>query len=293
MALRNMLQNFILELEGKPAGRLFEMSGGGVQAEVIKTTGMFDKHIGSIKQEDMTVTCGIGMSKEFYDWIGSSFGGSGIRKNGAVVSLDFKRTAFRRLEFRDALITSVAFPELTASSKAAAHMTISISPEITRMTADNTVYNQGVYVSYLPKGWHISDFRFRIDGLENECAHIKSISALRFGQKIVEEEGQKHAASADFSNLVINIPLNKASGFQQWFEDFVVKGESGPQNEKKGKLQFLTPNLNKSYFEVELFGLGPFGMEVTKFRGPQTGLPTDFRMYVEALKFNAGPAAVM
>jgi phage tail-like protein len=293
MTLRNMLQNFILELDGQAAGRLFGMSGGGVYADVVQEAGgssLVHKHITGVRYEEMTVTCGIGMSQAFYDWISNTLSGSPMRKNGAVVALNFNRIPVFRLEFRDALIKGIEFPALSAGSKQAAYMTISISPEVTRRVAKDLTNNPGVYVTNLPKGWHVSDFRLKIDGLENDCKYVTSISALKFGQRIAQAEGEKLPASVDLSDLALSLPMNKSLGLQQWFEDFVVKGS---QNEKKGSIQFLTPNLNQAYFELDLVGLGPYSMEVAKVVNPDTALPTNFRMYFEGMKFRPGPSAVM
>src|SRR5260370_42495313 len=108
--LQNLLQTFLLELDGKAAGRFFAMTGGSVQAVVMQEAGagpIRHKHVAGVKYEDMVLTCGTGMSRSFYDWIGDSLGGAALRRSGAVVVLDQKQAPAARLEFTNALVKSL------------------------------------------------------------------------------------------------------------------------------------------------------------------------------------------
>ncbi len=297
--LPNMLQNFILELDGKAAGRLFGMTGGGVHADVIQAKGgplsPGHKHIGGIKYEDMTLTCGTGMAQAFYDWIGDSFGGSSKRKSGAVVSLQANHKPLWRLEFNNALISSVEFPQCDAASKDAAHLTIVISPERTRSVTTDLSQNPGVYVSALPKGWYIHDFRLSIDGLENDCGHVRRIGPVRLGRKVRFDptSDTKNEGPEEYSDLVVTLTSNHATGFYNWIQAFVEEGKNSPSDEKKGVLQFFAPNATKAYFRLELLGLGPYEMEWEKNVNPNIAMPVDFKLYCNKIRFSAGPSAVM
>jgi phage tail-like protein len=294
----NSMQNFIIELDGQPAGRLFGMSGGGVHADIITTrvgsSFQAHKHIGQIKFEDMTVTCGTGMAQAFYDWIGNSFGGSTKRENGAIVALNFNAKPLSRIEFQNALIGSVEFPECDAGSKDAAHITVMISPEMTRHSTDNLTQNTGVYTSGLPKGWHVNDFKLTIDGLESDCKYVSSIGAMRLGRKIRVDnvDNAKDEGPEEFSDLVVTIANNHANGFYEWFHDFVEKGRSSSANEKTGVLQYFAPNASTPYFKLDLQGLGPYAMEGVKPKDPNTAMPLTFRLYCNGIKFSAGASAV-
>jgi len=293
--LHNMLQNFLIELDGQPAGRLFGMTGGGVHADVVTTgVGGFSghKHIGQIKYEDMTLTCGTGMAQAFYNWISDSFGGSTKRKDGAIVTIGSNFKPLSRLEFNHALIRSVEMPACDAGSKDAAHITVSISPERTRSITSDLSQNVGVHVSGLAKGWYINDFKLTIDGLESDCAHVRAIGPLRIGKQLkfdastnVSDEGPE-----EYGDLVVTLNSNHAKGFYQWFEDFVEKGNS--TDERKGVLQFFAPGANKNYFKLNLLGLGPYEMEGIKPTDPNTAMPLTFKLYCNQIDFSAGAAAV-
>ena len=297
--LQNALQHFLIELDGQPAGRLFAMSGGGVQADVITMAAgpiSVHKHIGALKYEDMTLTFGTSMAQAFYNWISDSIGGGSKRKSGAIVLLSSSGKPDWRLEFNNALIHSLEMPACDAGSKDPAHITIMISPESTRSISTDLKHNTGVYASGLAKGWYIHDFKLSIDGLD--CTHVRSIEALRVGKKItfdavanirdeVLDEGPE-----EYSDLVVTLNSNHASGFLKWFEEFVEKGRNSPTDEKNGVLHFFAPNASKAYFKMELLGLGLYKMEGAKSVNPNIAMPLTFRLYCNEMKFSAGPAAM-
>jgi len=297
MPLHSVIQNYLLELEGKAVGRLFAAEGGNVEAEVIKSAGgssFVHKHIGSVKYQDLMIRCGTGMARDFYDWLGDSLDGAFVRKSGAVLSLDASNKPSARREFTNALITSLEFPKLSASSKDHAYMTVTMRPEMTRSTQADPGQKPGIYVSKLTKAWHLSDFRLKIDGLEEDCRHIRAIGALRMGQKTQAEDISGNVPSgSEYSDLEVSLLGTPGAAFYKWFEDFVQRGKSGPQYEKSGLLQFFAPNATKSYFELELTGLGPYKVDVAQHPDAKTLLPATYTLYCNGMKFRAGPAAVM
>jgi len=295
-----MLQNYLLEINGRPAGRFFDFAGGTAAADIVQTSGGFGhKHVGSVKFQDMVLTCGTGMSGDFYKWIGDNLAGAPSRRGGAIVALDTKQAPSARLEFMHALISSLVLPELDAAGNKAAYMTVGITPEITRPTETEKSATLGVYVSKLPKAWNISDFRLKIDGLEKECAHVKHIDSLKLGQKIVTDargesrEYTKEPTSTEYPDLVISLPESFATGFYSWFDDSVIKGNIGPGSVKRGTLEFFAPNSSKPYFGLELTGLGIKAAQGPSGLRGKTGLPVTVEMFCDSMKFYAGPSAIM
>lgn len=298
-----MLQNFLLELEGKAAGRFFDAKGGSVEAEVVvESVGqgpIRHKHLAGVKYQDITLTCGTGMSRAFYEWLGTTFGGATSRKSGAIVKLNRQQAPVARLEFKDALVKSLILPALDQSHRSEAFMTVSISPEYTRSTPAEQSQKLGIYASQLPKAWNINDFRLKIDGLYNECVHVSRVGQINLGQKIVEVEigsmrdAVKEAAKVEYSDLVIRLPGRFADGFYKWLDDFVVKGNNNAENEKAGVLEFFAPNSTKAYFELGFTGLGIYKLEGTSALDQKTALPITVTMFCEGMTFRAGPSAII
>jgi phage tail-like protein len=295
-----VLQNFILEIEGKPAGRFFGFTGGTAKGEVVTEhsadSSRTRKHIASVKYQDMVLKCGTGMSRDFYEWLGGTFAGTPSRRTGAVIGLDHNQAPTARLDFRDALVISLSLPELDASSKDSAYLTVSISPESTFRSEPGTKAEMGVYVSALPKAWNAGNFRLKIDGFETECARVTHIDSLTLGRKLAEDNvGNfrtpiKVPTSVEFPNLYIRLPETSADKLYKWYEGFIVEGRS---DEKSGSLEFFAPSLSQAYFGLDFTGLGPFQVTGSSGLRTKTSLPITFALYCESMKFYAGASAIM
>src|SRR5438477_6674216 len=124
---------YAVEVGKVTAGWVQSVEGGHATSDVITEKVGPDhiqhKHIAGVKYEDITVNCGTGMSKGFYNWIKDSFDLKYSRKNGAIISADYNGKEHSRLTFTNGLITEIGFPALDAGSKDPAKMSIKFSPE--------------------------------------------------------------------------------------------------------------------------------------------------------------------
>lgn len=235
------------------------------------------------------------MSRTFYDWLGSTFSGKTMRRSGAVIALDQKSNPSGRRDSYEALVTSIALPELNRSSKEDAVMTVTLKPERTSNSTTTEPQNLGVYTSALPKAWNIGSFRVQIDGLSKECSHVTRISSLRLGQKVKANDiGQARDATLepvaiDFFDIALELPGSFATGFYKWADDSVVKGNT---TEKNGSIDFFAPGSSSPYFSVKLRGLGIYGMSSTPLGSAKSTLPVTVKLYCEEMSFSAGAAAI-
>ncbi len=292
--------SFLLELDGKLAGRFFQFDGGGAKAEVVTVAGggaFSQKHISSVSYDDMTLACGTGMSHAFYDWLGASFSGKAARRTGAVILLDQNSKARERMDFYEALVTSLVLPKLNRASNDKAVMKVKVAPERTSFKEGDGSQKLGVYTGALPKAWTIGSFKIQIDGLSKECTHVTQISSLKLGQGVKPDNvGEMRDANLEptkieFSDLELVLPGAFADGFYKWHEDMVVKGNSGSSNEKKGTVDFLAPGSSSPYFSVKLGGLGIMSMNAQGGRLNKTS-PVTVGLYCEQMTFSAGAAAI-
>lgn len=297
-----MLQNYLLELNGKAAGRFFDITGGTAEGEVVthstgaaKTKG---KHIGFVRYQDMLLTCGTGMSYGFYEWLGTSFGGAISRMNGAVIALDNNQKPIGRLEFGEALVKSLVLPALERSANKEAFLSVSISPEWTKRKDADPKTMLGVYASALPKSWNIGSFRLQIDGLEADCARVTRIGSLKLGKEVINayvgdaRDSVREPAGTEYSNLVVTLPGMAANGFDKWFEDFVVNGNNSNTAEKRGSLEFFAPGSTRPYFLIGLDNIGIMKIQGSSAFREKSAAPISVEMYCETMKFKAGVAAV-
>jgi T4-like virus tail tube protein gp19 len=281
---------FLLDLDGV-ATSILGTEGGGAYADVVDEkvgpSGFVKKHIAGVKYEDITINCGAGMSKSFYEWVKSSIDQKPLRKNGAIIAADYDYKEHSRLEFTNGLITEIGFPACDAGSKDAAKMTVKIAPETTRHKAGS---GQTIKVSgAVQKKWLPSNFRLEIPGLD--CSKVNKIEAITIKQKVVEDPvGELRAA--EVSSTVVTLPESFAKSFYDWHEDFVIKGNSTDASEKTGSLFYLASDLKSVLFQLDFKGVGIFKVSPEKVEAAGENLRrVKAEMYCEEIHFNYLTAA--
>src|SRR5678815_2776239 len=68
----------VLELGGAVAGALQDATGGFASSSVVETIapgGVMRKRLTDVSYPDITLTCGLGMTDAFYEWINDLLGG--------------------------------------------------------------------------------------------------------------------------------------------------------------------------------------------------------------------------
>lgn len=109
-------------------GFVKSVSGGNIKGEVAThDTGpdnVVKKHLATIKHEEITVECGMGMRPSFYEWIRSSLTVSPKTKSkasrarsGEIISADFDDKAQRAIIFRTHFSPSAPFPPSMLAQK--------------------------------------------------------------------------------------------------------------------------------------------------------------------------------
>jgi hypothetical protein len=292
---------FALEIDNCSAGWVFSAEGGNRVGEVVieklSQEHHVRKHIGGVKYEDITIVCGIGMSKGFWEKLKASFDDNVKRFDGAIHICDYDGNIKRSLEFHQALVTEIGFPALDASSKDAAKLTLKLSPEWT-----NTLKGSGrISVPEFPLGkgqqkrWLPSNFRLRIDGLEKACEYVNKIEALTFKQKIVENVhgevrwSSREPAGLELPNLVLTTAEIKAAQFYQWEKDFLINGKNSDDDEKTGTLEYLSADLQTALFTIDLMHLGIFKLTADKMDAHNEAIRrVKAEMYFEDMRLQFG-----
>ena len=292
-----------IELDGIMAGWVQSVEGGHATSDVVNEKlgpdHIIHKHIAGVKYEDITVNCGTGMSKGFYEWLKASFDHQYQRKNGAVITADYDYKEFSRLTWTFGLISEIGFPALDAASKDAAKMTIKIKPEITRVqtTSGGGASISGKYATnpLVQKKWLPANFRLKIDGLD--CTKVNKIEAIVVKQKIIEHavgemrDYEQEPAHLEVPNLVITLAESHSDEFYKWHDDFVIKGNNGDDKEKGGSLEYLTPNLKEVLFTLTFKHLGIFKLTPEKVEaGSENIRRVKAEMYCEDIAFNYAAA---
>lgn len=291
--------HFALDLDNKGLlGFLKDMEGGNLEADVVElqsgNSTVINKQISNLKFEDITMQIGLAMPQPIYDWIAASWAKNYQRKNGAIIAADFDYQKRARREFHDALITEVKIPALDAASKEPGYLDVTLTPEDTQTKGDTGKIQPATNTKQ--KLWTPANFRLEIDGVD--CTKVNKIDSFSVKQQIIEfQEGQerlpiKVPGKLEFPNLVVT--FNSASGpsWLSWFTSFVIQGNNGDDEEKSGRIVFLSSDLKSELAEIKLFGVGIYKLLDGVFdpvNEPSAMMQAE--LYVEQMAFHLPPGA--
>jgi hypothetical protein len=254
---------FSLDIDGYNVGFMKKFSGLAMEADVVSNDlgpdNVQKKHVANIKWTAGKATVGIGMGKGMYDWIQAAFDKGYLTKNGAFTSADFNYKAMSRLDFQNALITSVTVPKLDGGSKDAAYFDIEFEAEQVRWSKGGGEDIRGK-IGPKQKAWLCSNFRVEIGNLPcNRVATVDSFTwkcAVAPDQIGIHREHTKHPAKVTVPDLKLTISHGDHDAWAQAAKKWFVDGHHLEGDEMTGRIVFLDPNMQTELGEVELLNVG-------------------------------------
>jgi hypothetical protein len=244
------------------------------------------KHTSVAEIEPFSIDFGISESNDILKWIQGSWRKTFSRRNGSISHADFNLKKTLEHEFREALITETSFPALDGAAKEPAYMKVKIQPEYVRlrkMTGDERLKGaQGPK----QKLWVASSFRLNIDGID-EAKYANKIEAFTIKQGIkklytgVERFPQVEPTKLEFPNIVGTISLEYADKLLEWQEQYIMKGRQDPSAQKTGSIEFLSPQRDKTLFNLNLYEVGLMSLQVLPSQANQDQIKrVKFELYV-------------
>jgi tail tube protein gp19 len=220
------------------------------------------KHSTLADIEPFTVDCGFAGAGDVIRWIQASWRKDFNRRNGQITHADFDLKKTFEHEFYDALISETTFPALDGSSKDAAFMKIKIQPErvVTKALKGGGAKIAGT-ITKKQKLWTPSSFRLNIDGID-EMKFTNKLDSFTIKQGIKkfytgeDRFPQIEPTKIEFPNLTGTIAVTYADKLLEWYDDYVVKGQSDTKAQKTGSLEFLSPDKKQTIFSINLYEIG-------------------------------------
>jgi len=284
---------FSLEIDGYNAGFLKKFSGMAMEADIVSNDlgpdNVQKKHVSNIKWTPGKATVGIGMGKGMYDWIQAAFDKGYMTKNGAFTSADFNYKAMSRLDFMNALITSVTVPKLDGSSKDAAYFDVEFEAEQVRWSKGDQSDIRGK-IGPKQKAWLCSNFRVEIGSLP--CSRVATVDSFTWKCSVsadqigIFREPTKHPAKVTVPEIKLSISHADHDAWAQAAKKWFVDGHHLEGDEMTGRIVFLDPNMTDEIGEVELQNVGfkKFSDEDSEANSEKIKR-FNVELYVEKMKF--------
>ncbi len=260
--------NFTLDIDNYNVAFLKKFSGLAMQGDVVANDlgpdNVQKKHVSNIKWTEGRATIGIGMGKGMYDWIRQSFDKAYAPKNGSFTAADFDYKAQSRIDFMNALITSVTVPKLDGSSKEAAYFDIAFDPEQVRWSKGG---GEDIRAKLGPKqkAWLCSNFAFELGSLP--AKRVASIESFTWKCSCTPDqlgafiEPTKHPAKVTVPDLKIAVSYADHQPWADWAKSWFVDGHHLERDELEGRIVFMGPDMKQEigYINLHNVGLKSFG----------------------------------
>ena len=278
----------------KNVGYVKSVTGGNIKGEVaVHNLGpdpFQKKHLATIVHEPITCEVGMGMSKDFYEWIKASFDKGHVTKSGELVAANFDYEAQSARTFTDAYISEVTIPALDGSSKEPAYMTVKFDPEKIRYEKRGGEKLTGEAAA-VQKKWLCSNWEFSLGSLPT--ARVAKIDSFTWKQSVIKDEvgkfrePTKHPAKVEVPNLKVTISMADIEAWQTWHRNFVIDGLCSEGDELEGSITFLGPDLKEPLAEIQLFNVGLISLQQAKQEANKEEVARfEAELYVEKMTFD-------
>jgi len=256
--------SYVLTIDDSPA-IVKSIGGGAPVADVVEIAmgpeKLSKKTISNLKYEDIKIDVGMSMGQPMIDWLNTFLDNKHIRKQGFITYGDFDKKARAYMDVRDALITEFSIPACDAGSKDSANFSLTVAIEESIMRAGDAADLKGI-VNVKQKAFLPSNFRLNIGDLP--CGRVNKIEALAFKCKVQEDAvgtariQTKEPTAMSTPNLVVTYSAADSKMWDEWFDDFCIKGNNGDDKELSGSIEWLSPNTQETIATLEIQHIGIF-----------------------------------
>jgi hypothetical protein len=229
----------------------------------------------------ITLRCGTGMSRTFYEWIQQSLAHRPAALNGAIMTCDFNDKVTSRFDWTGGVISGVQFPPLDAASRNPGELTINIQAQSSRRQAGSSAVLGKFNSRGAGNKWLESVYRFNSAGYGGALSYVSIVESLVLTP-----------ASAQGS-FVFALPSARAKPISDSYDAFVhrtVEGNRGPDVQ----LGFLTPDLRENLFTLTFLStmVTQLTAGAVRTRGSETPDFVTARMGFSDFRFDFGNGAL-
>jgi tail tube protein gp19 len=293
---------FALELDGYHCAYIKSISGGDAEADIAThdhgPLNMQTKQMANFKFNPFKAKVGIAQGGAMNDWIKASFDKQYATKSGAIIAGDFNYKATHRVDFINALITSVGIPALDGSSKEASYIDVEWDCENVLHTPGKGEDIKGDY-GVNQKKWSSSMFKFDLAGLTDACKRVSKIDAFTWKQAVVTDQigaqriMTKHPAKITVPDIKITLSAADFEPWRQWSQAWFQDGKCLASDHKDGTITFLSPDMATEIGHIELKQCG-----LKKVTAPSLEANKEevsrivVELFVEEMKFVMGGSSI-
>ncbi len=273
----------VLIFEGETKGVVVASAeGGNAVGEVVEEPRSISpfplKHLGNIRYEPLRLGLSPNQCTSAYSLINTALGADYQRKNGELLTVDPRGNVLRRVRFYHALVSEAVFPATGETGDSAA---VGLGLAIEYSRSDQPA---GLRIAVPPVPPPLKEVQaiLSLTALPPTGVALETIVIVNGGGNDPVGESRDY----ELEPLALEIPEirfllhpSDALPFYAWFEDFVINGNSGSEQEKAGSLVYSASN-GAELFTISLQGVGISSMKPVLIDGKDR---FEVTLYVEQM----------
>lgn len=253
--------SFQLQIDGTQVGVVQSAAGGAAYAEVVPqivgAQNSVKKQLGNVRYEPLRLEYA-GAEANLLDWLDASLGGTPTSKNLTLLECSPDYKALTERSFANAQVGQIAFPALEAGGKVAFTLGLELLPESSnKRKAGGACSSPAATKQMLPIA---SNFRVDLDNVDTSgVARVEAFTVKHtYATENVGEtrHAVASAAKTEVPNLHLKVAASKATSFEDWHADFVVRGNNADSKEKSGALVLLSQDFKEELLRISLHNVG-------------------------------------
>jgi hypothetical protein len=278
----------ILRIGNETAG-VRSVEGGTPRGVVASDGPGGKKHIASVSIDPIVTKFAVG---DFSNFLAAALGDpvGTFRADGSLQVADATMHVIRQSDFHNAQLVELAVPEVNPSAKAAPELGLSLLPESVNVsTPAGTAAAPAVHGKQ--KHW-TGEFKLIIPGMNT--SGVKRIEAFTIRRKSANtsptagdaREMSLASGELEIPDIVFYVNEKDTAPFEQWRNDFVIKGNNSDAAEKTMSIELDSPDLKTALASFDCSGVGIVSASpVTSAEGVSE---TRVEVYVEHMTIGGG-----
>jgi hypothetical protein len=224
---------------------------GDVVVEKMNVDNIAKKSLTNSAFDSLSLKCGNGMSRDFYNFIQASFHGDYPRVNGAIEAVDVNDKVVTETIFTNALLTEITFPTADRASKDPGSLLLKLLPETERHLPGSGVVVGSNFTASKVKPWMPRYFRLLIDGVD--VSKVEKVDSFTVKQTFIAaaigttRDPIKQPARFTWPNVVMTIPLANDASLIAWGHQSTIDSNAATKN---GSLEYLDDTMRATILKV-------------------------------------------
>jgi hypothetical protein len=256
---------------GTQLGYLQSSSCGTVSSSVVADA-KGGKQVGTTRFEPCELEVGLGMEKQFYDWIAASLSGNATRKDLTLSTVDLNYKEIARLDLQNALLSEVEFPAADGGSQDSVTMKLTIDPASIKTVKPGGTSTKAP-VGAKQKTWLAGNFRFELGG-----APLTKVSKVDAWSFTVDPQ----TLAPQLGDLALTV--SEADPRMPELESALqgLTSPKGQPSETSASLVFLDPSLQNPLLTISFAAVGMSGGQLSSAISSDNSVARrEFTYYVE------------